>query len=57
MSYLRWFQKPNGQRVLQFKRDDEWLDVPIVTDEKLEALANIEEEIIARACRGGVCED
>lgn len=57
MSYLRWFQKPNGQKVLQFKRDADWIDVPIVTDEKLEALANIEEEIIARACRGGVCED
>lgn len=57
MSYLRWLQKPNGQRVLQFKRDDDWIDVPIVTDEKLEALANIEEEIIARACRNGVCED
>ena len=57
MSYLRWFQKPNGQKVLQFKREDDWIDVPVITDDKLSALENIEEEIIARACRGGVCED
>jgi hypothetical protein len=57
MSNLRWFQKPNGQKVLQFKRDEDWIDVPIVQDDKLAALENIEEEIIARACRGGVCED
>jgi hypothetical protein len=57
MSYLRWLQKPNGQKVLQFKRDEDWIDVPIIIDEKLAALENIEEEIIARACRNGVCED
>ena len=57
MSNLRWYKKTNGDTVLQFKRDDAWITVPIVEDEKIQALENIEEEIIARACRNGVCED
>ena len=57
MSNLRWYKKNNATTVLQFKRDDEWITVPIVEDEKIQALENIEEEIIARACRNGVCED
>jgi hypothetical protein len=54
---IRWLKKSNGQKVLQFKRDEDWIDVPTFEDEKLQALENIEEEIIARACRNGVCED
>ena len=57
MSNLRWYKKQNGEKILQFKRDDAWITVPIVEDEKIQALENIEEEIIARACRNGVCED
>jgi hypothetical protein len=57
MMQLRWVIKSNGDEVLQFLRDGIWINVPKERDEKKDALENIEQEIIARACRNGVCED
>jgi hypothetical protein len=58
---LRILVKENGDEVLQFLRDGFWVNVPreqeVVHDEAQDALENIEQEIIARACRNGVCED